>query len=192
MKVKEKSEKARLKLNIRKTKTMASGPITSWNIDEETMETVTDFISLGSKIAEDSASSREIKRCFLLWRKSVTNLGSILKSRDIPLLNFVCIVKAMVFPVVTYGCESWTIKKAEHWRTDAFDPWCCRRLLKDQTFYSPWNSLDQNTGVGSISLLQWIFPTQGSNPCLPHCRQILYQLSHKGSLRQEEGHNYFI
>ena len=145
------------------------------------METVTDFISLGSKIAEDSASSREIKRCFLLWRKAVTNLGSILKSRDITLLNFVCIVKAMVFPVVTYGCESWTIKKAEHWRTDAFDPWCWRRLLKDQTFYSPWNSLDQNTGVGSISLLQWIFPTQGSNPCLPHCWQILYQLSYHES-----------
>ena len=131
------SEKADLKLNIQKTKIMASGPITSWHIDGETMETVIDFIFLGSKITEDSDCSHEIKRHFLLGRKAVTNLGSILKIRDITLLTFACIVKAMVFPVVTYGCESWTIKKAEHWRIDAFEPWCWRRLLrllKDQTF----------------------------------------------------------
>ena len=100
------------------------------------------------------------------------------------MLTFACIVKAMVFPVVTYGCESWTIKKAEHWRIDAFEPWCWRRLLrplKDQTFYSPWNSPGQNTGVGRLSLLQGIFPTQGSNPDLPHCRHILYQLSYQES-----------
>ena len=178
MKVKEESEKAGLKLNIQKTNIMTSGPVTSWQIDGETM---TDFLFFGSKITADGDCSHEIKRHLLLGRKAMTKLDSILKSRDITLLNFVCIVKTMVFPVVTYGCESWTIKKAEHWRIDAFDPWCWRRLLKDQTFYSPWNSLDLNTGVWSISLLQWIFPTQGSNPCLPHCRQILYQLSYQES-----------
>ena len=112
MKVKEESEKAALKLNIQKTKIMASGPITSWQIDRETMETVTDFIFLGSKITADGDCSQEIKRCLLLGRKAMTNLDSILKSRNITLLTKVHIVKAMVFPVVMYGCESWTIKKS--------------------------------------------------------------------------------
>ena len=114
VKVKEESEKAGLKFSIQKTKIMASGPITSWQIHGETMETVTDFIFLGSKITIDSDYSHEIKRCLLLGRKAMTNLDSILKSRDITLLTKVCLVKAMVFPVVMYGCESWTIKKAEH------------------------------------------------------------------------------
>ena len=114
MKVKEKSEKPNLKLNIQKTKIMASGPITSWQIDGETMETVTDFIFLGSKITGDGDCSHEIKRRLLLGRKAMTNLDSILKSRDITLPTKVCLVKAMVFPIVMYGCESWTIKKAEY------------------------------------------------------------------------------
>ena len=114
MKVKEESEKVGLKLNIQKTKIMASGPITSWEIDGETIETVTDFIFLGSKITADGECSHEIKRCLLLGRKVMTNLDSILKSRDITLPTKIHIVKAMVFPVVMYGCESWTIKKAEH------------------------------------------------------------------------------
>ena len=113
MKMKEENEKTGLKLNIQKTKIMASGPITSWQIDGETMETVTDFIFLGSKITTDGDCSYEIKRHLLLGRKAMTNLESILKSRDITLLTNVCLVKAMVFPVVMYGCESWTIKKAE-------------------------------------------------------------------------------
>ena len=112
MKVKEESEKADLKLNIQKTKIMASGPITSWQIDEETMETVTDFIFLGSKITADGDCSHEIKRCLLLGRKAMTNLDNILKSRDITLPTNIRLVKAMVFPVVMYGCESWTIMKA--------------------------------------------------------------------------------
>ena len=111
--MKEESEEAGLKLNIQKTKIMASGPITSWQIDGETMETVTDFIFWGSKITADGDCSHEIKRCLLFGRKVMTNLDSILKSRDITLLTKVCLVKAMVFPVVMYGCESWTIKKAE-------------------------------------------------------------------------------
>ena len=114
MKVKEESEKAGLKLSIQKTKIMASGPITSGQIDGETMETVTDFLFLGSKITADGDCSHEIKRCLLLGRKTMTNLDSTLKSRDITLLTKVCLVKAMVFPVVVHGCESWTIKKAEH------------------------------------------------------------------------------
>ena len=113
MKVRVESEKVGLKLNIQKTKIMTSGPITSWQIDGETMETVTDFIFLGSKITADGDCSHEIKRCLLLGRKAMTNLDSILKSRDIILPTKVCLVKAMVFPVVIYGCESWTIKKAE-------------------------------------------------------------------------------
>ena len=113
MKVKEESEKAGLKLNIQQTKIMASGPITSWEIDGETMETVTDFIFLGSKITADGECSHEIKRCLLLGKKAMTNLDSIFKSRDITLPKKVCLVEAMVFPVVMYGCESWTIKKAE-------------------------------------------------------------------------------
>ena len=130
MKVKEESEKVGLKLNIQKTKIMASGPIISWKIDGETVETVADFIFLGSKITADGDCSHEIKRGLLLGRKVMTNLDSIFKSRDITLPKKVHLVQAMVFPVVTYGCESWTVKKAEHQRTDAFELWCWRRLLR--------------------------------------------------------------
>ena len=130
MKVKEESEKVGLKLNIQKTKIMASGPITSWQIDWETVQTVSDFIFLGSKITADGDCSHEIKRHLLLGRKVMTNLDSILKGRDITLSTKVCLVKAMVFPVVMYGCESWTIKKAECQRIDAFELWCWRRLLR--------------------------------------------------------------
>ena len=129
MKVKEESKKAGLKFNIQKMKIMASGLITSWQIDEETMETVRDFIFLGSKITADGDCSHEIKRPLLLGRKAMTNLDSILKSRMITLPTKFCLVKSMGFPVVMYGCESWTIKKAEHQRIDAFDLWCWRRLL---------------------------------------------------------------
>ena len=128
MKVKEESEKVGLKLNIQKTKIMASGPITSRQIDGETMETVTDFIFLGSKITADGDFNHEIKRCLLLGRKAMTTLDSILKSRDITLPTKVHLVKAMVFKVVVYGYESWTIKKAECQRIDAFELWCWRRL----------------------------------------------------------------
>ena len=130
MKVKVESENVGLKLNIQKTKIMASGPITSWQTDGETMEIVTDFIFLGSKITADGYCSHEIKRCLLLQRKTVTNLDSILKSRDISLPTKVYLVNAMVFPVVMYGCESCTIRKAEHWRIDAFELWCWRGLLR--------------------------------------------------------------
>ena len=123
MKVKEESEKVGLKLNIQKTKIMVSGSITSWQIDEERMKTVIDFIFLGSKITADGDWSHEINRTLLLGRKAMTNLDSILKSRDITLLPKVCLVKAMVFPVVINGCEIWTIKKAKHWRTDALELW---------------------------------------------------------------------
>ena len=124
------SEKVGLKLNIQKTKIMAPGPITSWEIDGETVETVSDFILGGSKITEYGDCSHEIKRRLLLGRKVMTNLDSILESRDITLSTKACLVKAMVFPVVMYGCESWTIKKVEHRRTDAFELWCWRRLLR--------------------------------------------------------------
>ena len=130
MKVKEEREKVGLKLNIQKTKIMASIPITSWQIDGETVETVSDFIFLGSKITADGDCSHEIKRRLLLGRKVMTNLDSTLKSRDITLSTNVRLVKAMVFPVVMYGCESWTIKKAECWRIDAFELRCWRRLLR--------------------------------------------------------------
>ena len=130
MKVKEKSEKVGLKLNIQKTRIMASGPITLWEIDGETVETVSDFIFLGSKITADGDCNHEIKRCSLLGRKSMTNLDSILKSRDIILLTKVHVVKAMVFPIVMYGCESWTIKKAECKRIDAFELWCLEKTLE--------------------------------------------------------------
>ena len=123
MKVKEESEKVGLKLNIQKTKIMASGPITSWKIEGETVETVVDFIFLGSKITADGNFSHEIKRCLLLGRKVMTNLDNTLKSRDITLSTKVCLVKAMDLPVVMYGCESWTIKKAEHREIDAFEVW---------------------------------------------------------------------
>ena len=129
MKVKEESEKVGLKLNIQKTKIMASGPITSWQLDGETVETAADFILGGSKITADSDCSHEFKRCLLLGRKVMTNLDSIFKSRDITLPTKVHLVMAMVFPVVMYGCESWTIKKAERPRIDAFELWCWRRFL---------------------------------------------------------------
>ena len=124
MKVKEESEKVGLKLNIQKTKSMACSLITSWQIDGETVETVADFIFLGSKITADADCSHEIKRHLLLGRKVMTNLDSVLKSRDITLPIKIHLVKAMVFPVVMYGCESWTVKKAEHRRIDAFELWC--------------------------------------------------------------------
>ena len=132
---KEESEKFGLKLNIQKTKVMASSPITSWRIDWETMETVTDFIFLGSKITTDGDCSHETKRRLLLGRKVMTNIDSILKSRDITLLTKVHLVKGVVFPVVMYGCESWIIKKAERQRIDAFELWCWRRLLR-----VPWTA----------------------------------------------------
>ena len=130
MKVNEGSEKVGLKLNIQKTKITASGPITSWQIDGETMETVADFIFLGSKITADGDCSHEIKRHLLLGRKVMTNLDSILKSRDITLPTKVLLVKALVFRVVMYGCESWTIKKTEHQRINTFELWCWRSLLR--------------------------------------------------------------
>ena len=131
MKVKKESEKVGLKLNLQKTKIMTSGPITSWQIDGKTVETVADFFCGGApKITAGGDCSHEIKRRLLLGRKAMTNLDSTLKSREIPLLTEVCLVKAMLFPLVMYGCESWTIKKAEHQRTDAFELWCWRRLLR--------------------------------------------------------------
>ena len=130
MKVKEQSEKVGLKLNIQKTKIMASGPMISWQTDGETVETVSDFIFLGSIITADGDCSHDIKRCLLLGRKVMTNLDSILKSRDITLSTKVHLVKAIVFPVIVYGCESWTKKKAERLRIDAFELWCWRRVLR--------------------------------------------------------------
>ena len=137
MKVKEESEKVDLKLSIQKTKIMASSPITLWQIDGETMETMTDFISGGSKITADSDCSHEIKRCLLLERKAMTNLYSILKNRDIILPTKVHLVKAMVFPAVMYECEMWELdyKETEHQRIDAFESWCWRRLFRD-----PWTA----------------------------------------------------
>ena len=135
VKVKEESEKFGLKLNIQKTKIMASGPNTSQQIDGETMETVTDLILGGSRITADGECSHEIKRLLLLGRKAMTNQDSILKSRDITLPTKFCLIKGMVFPVVMYGCESWTIKKAECRRTDAFELWCWRKLLR-----VPWTA----------------------------------------------------
>ena len=142
MKVKEESEKPGLKLNIQTTKIMASGPITLWQIDGETMETVTDFILGGSKITADGDCSNEIKRCLLPGRKVMTNLDSILESRDITLLTKAYLVRAMVSPVVIYGCESWTIKKVECQRIDAFELWCWRRLLR-----VPWTARRSNQSV---------------------------------------------
>ena len=142
MKVKEECEKVGLKLNIQKTKVLASYPITSWQREEETVETVTDFIFLGSKITADGDCSHEIKRCLLLGRKVMTNLDSIFKSRDTTLPTKVHLVKAMVFPVVMYGCESWTMKKAERQRIDAFELWCWRRLLR-----VPWTARRSNQSI---------------------------------------------
>ena len=142
MKVKEETETVGLKLNIQKMKIMASGPITSWEIDGETVETVSDFIFWGSKITADGDCSHKIKRCLLLGRKVMTNLDSIFKSRDITLPTKVHLVKAMVLPVVMYGCESWTVKKAERWRIDAFELWCWRRLLR-----VPWTARRSNQSI---------------------------------------------
>ena len=148
MSMKKESETARLKLNIQKIKIMASGPITSWQIDGETMETVTDFIFLASKITVHSHCSHEFKRCLLLGRKAMTNLDSIIKSRYIPLLTKIHLVNAMVFPVLIYGCKSWTIKKTENQRVDAFELWCWRRLLR-----VPWTCKE----------IQPVYPT-GNQP----------------------------
>ena len=142
MKVKEESEKADLKLSIQKLKIMASIPFTLWQIDGETMETVTDFIFLGSKITVDGDCSHEIKRHLLLGRKVITNLDNILNSWDITLLTKVRLVKALVFPVVMYRCESWTVKKAERWRIDAFELWCWRRLLRVH-----WTAMRSNQSI---------------------------------------------
>ena len=142
MKVKEESEKVGLKLNIQKTNIMASGPIISWQIDGETVETVADFIFLGSKITADDDCSHEIKRRLLLGRRVMTNLDSILKSRDITLSTKVGLLTAIIFPVVMYGCESWTIKKAECRRIDAFELWCWRRLLR-----VPWTARKSNQSI---------------------------------------------
>ena len=142
MKVKEESEKVGLNLNMQKTKIMASGPITSWQVDGETVETVADFIFLGSKITVDGDCSHEIKRRLLLGRKVMTILESILKSRDITLPTKIRLVKAVVFPVVMYGCKSWTVKKAECRRIDAFELWCWRRLLR-----VPWTARRSNQSI---------------------------------------------
>ena len=142
MKVKEESEKVGLKLHIQKTKIMASGPIISWEIDGETTETVSDFIFWGSKITADGDCNHEIKRHLLLGRKVMTNLDSILKSRDITLPTKVLLFKAMVFPVIMYRCKSWTMKKAEHRRIDAFELWCWRRLLR-----VPWTARRSNQSI---------------------------------------------
>ena len=152
MKVKEESETVGLKPNIQKTKIMASGPITSWEIDGETVETVSDLIFLGSKITADGDCSHEIKRHLLLGRKVMTNLDSILKSRDITLSTKVYLVKAMVFSVVMYGCESWTVKKAECRRIDAFELWCWRRLLR-----VPWTVRRCNQSILKETSQSWIF-----------------------------------
>ena len=142
MKVKEENEKIGLKFNIQKTKIMTSSPIAAWQIDRETDETVTDFIFLGSKITAGGYCSHEIKKSLLLGRKVMTNLDSILKSRDFTLPTKVHLVKAMVFPLVMYGCESWTIKKAERQRIDAFELWCWRRLLR-----VPWTARRSNQSI---------------------------------------------
>ena len=150
MKVNEESEKGGLKVNIQKTKIITSSPITSWQIDGETMETVRVFILGGSKITADGDCSHEIKRCLLLGRKAMTNLDSIL-SRDITLPTKVCLVKAMVYPVVMYGCENWTIKKTEHQRLDAFELWCWTRLLR-----IPWTARRSNQSIlKEISSIQF-------------------------------------
>ena len=148
MKVKEDSEKVALKLNIQKTKIMSYGPITSWEIDGETVETVSDFIFLVSKITADGDCSHEIKRCWLLGRKVMNNLDNILKSRDITLPTKVHLVKAMVFPLVMYGCECWTMKKTECRRIYAFELWCWRRLLR-----VPWTSRRSNQSILKRSTL---------------------------------------
>ena len=169
MKMKVKSEKVGLKLNIQKTKIMASGPIISWQIDGETVETVSDFIFWGSKITADGDCSHEIKRHLLLGRKVMTNLDSIFESRDITLPTKVHLVKTMVFPVVMYGCESWTVKKAECRRIDAFELWCWRRLLR-----VPWTARRSNQ-----SILQEISPS-----CSLEGLMLMLKLEYFGHLMQ--------
>ena len=142
MKVKEESENVGLKLNIQKTKIMASGPITSWQIDGETVETMLDFIFWSSKITADGDCSHEIERCILLGRKVMTNIDSIVKSRDITWPTKAHLIKAILFPVVMYGCESWTLKKSEHQRIDAFELWCWRRRLR-----VPWTARRSNQSI---------------------------------------------
>ena len=174
MNVKEESEKVGVKLNIQKTKIMASGPNTSWEIDGETVETVADFIFLGSKITADGDCSHEIKRRLLLGRKVMTNLDSIFKSRDIPLPRKVHLVKAMVFPVVMCGCESWTVKKAECQRTDAFEVWCWRRLLR-----VPWTARRSNQSIlkeisPGCSLEGLILKLKHSNTLATQCKELTH------------------
>ena len=171
MKVKEESEKAGLKLNIQKTKIMASSLITSWQIERETMETVTDFMFLGSQITADGDFSHEIKRRLLLGRKAMTNLNSLLKSKDITLPTKVHTVKTMVFSVVMYGYESRTIKKAEHWRIDAFELWCWRRLLR-----IPWTARRWNQSIlKEISLnIHWKYWCWSSNNLATWCKELIH------------------
>ena len=159
MQVKEESEKVGLKLNIQITKILEPSPITPRQTDGETMETVTDFLFLGSKISADGDCSHEIKRCLLLERKAMTNLDGVFKSRDISLPTKVCLVKAMVFSIVIYGCQSWTIKKAQNWRIDAFELWCWRRFLR-----VPWTTRKSNQ-----SILKEINPEYSLKlPCFGH------------------------
>ena len=165
MKVKRESEKVGLKCNIQKTKIMASSPITSFQTGEETMETVTDFIFLGSKITVCGDCSHETKRHLLLGRKAMTNLDSLSKSRDITLPTKVHQVKTVVFPVVMYGCESWTIKKAEHWRSDAFELWCWRRLLR-----VPWTARRSNQSNLHIHWKDWCW-SWSSNTLATWCKE---------------------
>ena len=173
MKVKVESEKVGLKINIQKTKIMASGPITSWQIDGETIKTVTDFIFLGSKITADGDYSHEIKRHLLLGRKAMTNPDSILKSRDITLPTKFHLVKAMVFPVVMYGCESWTLRKAELWRIDAFELWCWRRFLR-----IPWTARRSNQSIlKEISpeySLEGLIDASSSNTLATWCEKLTH------------------
>ena len=177
MKVKEESEKVGLKLNIQKTKIMASGPITSWQIDGETMETVTDCILGGSKITAVGDCSHEIKRCLLLGRKAMTNLDSISKSRDITLPTKVCLVKARVFPMVMYGCESWTIKKAECWRIDTFELWCWKRLLR-----IPWTARRSNQStLKKILNIHWKDWCWNSNTLATWCEELTHWKNWSGS-----------
>ena len=171
--MKEESEKVGLKLNSQKTKIMVSGPITSWQIDGETVETVSDFIFLGSKITADGDCSHEIKKCLLLGRKVMTNLDGILKSWDITLPTKVRLVKAMVFPVVMYGCESWTVKKAECRRIDAFELWCWRRLLR-----VPWTTRRFNQSIlkeisPDIHWKDWCW-SRNSNILATWCKELTH------------------
>ena len=173
LKVKEESGKVGWKLNIQKTKIMASGPITSWQIDGEIVETVTDFIFLGSKITADGDCSHEIKGHLLFGRKVIINLDSILKSRDITLPTKVRLVKTMVFPVVMYGCESWTVKKAEHWKLDAFELWCWRRLLR-----VPWTARRSNQStlkdiVLGVYWKDWCW-SWNSNTLATSCKELTH------------------